>query len=233
MIHAFNFTGSRDMALSNMMAKSFHKYCRYGAVSRHNVDGLGYGNGAGWNESMLKLNAFREVAERCHDNDWVLSIDSDVVFTSNEIFSWINIVSTFRYSDYSIIGIQQAPPLAMTHINELRNMSGCSIYIRGDIAKKMSALTKEQLDEVHSQFRAYTLCENEDVVLSYLAQMLGAKSLSIPERLYGDSLEQDYLNNSLKSFYHLNYGGMTTFLSEPVTGKWDIPAVLAKKGIVL
>ena len=112
-------------------------------------------------------------------------------------------------------------------------MSGCSIYLRYDIAKKIADLTQDELDAVHEQFRAFVLCENEDVVISYLAQMLGAKPLRIPDHMYDGDLDKQLREGAEpRCFYHLNYAP-SFFLGEPVTGKWDIPRVLRLKGINL
>lgn len=236
MIHAFNFTGARDLDLADLMKNTLCKYCAMlASFESKNVDGMGYGNGFSWESSMLKLDALRELVKNKEpkDYDWILSVDSDVVFLNRQFFEWLNVVQSFRYNNYSIIGIMQTGPLAQTAIGPLNNMSGCSLYIKADIAKKIVALTQQELDSVREQFKAYVLCENEDVILSYLAQMLGAKALPIPEFMYNGDLNDELTNGKpTKSFYHLNYSP-TEFLGVTCSGKWDIPRILRLKGIEL
>jgi hypothetical protein len=235
MIHAFNFTGHRDRELCDLMKHTLTKHCKnLASIDSRDMDAAGYGNGAGWGPSMLKLGVLREVvAKGIDDNDWVLSIDSDVVFTNTKVFDWINVVTSFVYNKYDIIGIMQNSGLAKTQLGLLNNMSGCSIYLRGALAKKIAALTEEDLNGVREQFRAWVVCENEDIVISYLAQMLGGKPLPIPDHMYDGDLNKDLTEGAEpRCFYHLNYLP-TEFLGLPVTGKWDIPSVLRIKGIQL
>jgi len=226
MIYAFNFTGSRDLDLARLMRQTLKKYCRtLGSVQSINVDGQGYGNGAGWEPSMMKLKAFRQVVKQgITDTDYVLSIDSDVVFCNPDAFKYIH--------THGIIGIQQAGKPTNTYLGHLSHMSGASIYIRGDIAKKICAITEDKLDQIRQQFKMYVLAEQEDVVLSYLAKFVGADFYGLPTELFNGDLEEDILNNSLKSFYHLNFAART-FLGEQITGKWDVPSLLERKNIIL
>lgn len=235
MIHAFSFTGTRDLELSELMCKTLQKYChKLQRVEVTNTAGTDYGNGASWKSSMMKLDGLRKMVDKgIDDDDWLLSIDSDVVFTNTKIFDWLNVVTNFRYNYYDIIGIQQGTDLAKTQLGLLKNMSGCSIYLRGALAKKIAALSSEQLDSVHEQFKAWVVCENEDIVISYLAQMLGANQLPIPDHMYHGDLNLDLLEGKeTRCFYHLNYAP-TSFLGEPCNGKADIPRVLRLKNIQL
>lgn len=230
MIYAFNFTCDRDNDLSNLMVHTLCKRCMdlkelVVINTDHNVDYKDYGNGAGWTASMLKLKRLREF--QLSDNDFVLSVDSDMVFTSGEVFKYIS-------PEYGIIGIKHRPEFH-THFGQWSHMSGASIYIRGDVAKKMAALSTETLDNIRYQhFKPYRLTENEDVVLSYLARFVGANyfDLGTVPGLSSGNFESDVLMRTFASFYHLNYCP-TKFLGEAVTGKWHIPAVLKMKGIEL
>lgn len=226
MIYAFNFTGARDLDLARLMRHTLKKYCRQlGSIQSINVDGEGYGNGAGWEPSMMKLKALREVVKKgISDNDYVLSIDSDVVFCSPDVFKHIH--------SYGIIGIQQQGKPTNTYIGHLSHMSGASVYIRGDIAKKIAAITEDKLDQIRQQFRMYVLAEQEDVVLSYLAKSVGADFYGLPDYLFNGDFGQDIIDKDLKSFYHLNFG-TRTFLDEPNINKWDVPRVLESKGIII
>lgn len=248
MIHAFSFSCNRDADLSELMVKTFLKYCPDGDISVSNTDTIeaykAYGNGSGWVASMMKLKGMSDVikTKNVQDDDFILSVDSDVVFCSPEVF---------KYSDksYGIIGTKHRPDFH-THFQSWSHMSGALIFFRGDIAKKMVALSEETLNSIRFQhFKPYNLTENEDVVLSYLAKYVGADLFdlgTVPALTSGD-FESDVMSargpnyiedllkgerHGLRSFYHLNYCP-THFLGEPVSGKWDIPSVLKMKGIEL
>lgn len=222
MIYALNICGSRDQELSEMCALSLKRHCHDLEVfDKWNLDSRGWGNGAGWEASMLKIDALKSLFRfGIRETDFVLCVDSDVIFTSGEVFNYV-------FPDYGIMGIKNFSE-ASTPIGPLRHFSGCSIYLRGDIARKITELKAEDLSAIHREFKSVNLCENEDIVLSYCAQRVGAVPFELPGFLYDGNFEQDIQDNSLKSFYHLNYSP-TTFLDMPVTGKWDIPKVLKFK----
>lgn len=224
MIYAFNFTGSRDLELSELMRKTLTKYCsNLASVESINMDGSGWGNGAGWEPSMMKLKALREVMKKgVKDDDYVLSVDSDVVFCSSEVFSYIH--------THGIIGIENGGPPTNTYLGHMRHMSGASIYIRGDIAKKICEVNEDKLSSVRQQFKMYILAENEDIVLSYLAKMVGATHSPLPTRLCAGDFGEDLERGNLSSFYHINFAHRT-FLGVPNIAKWDVPRVLKEKGI--
>lgn len=239
MIHAFNFTCLRDLDLSILMMETFKKHCPSGSISTTNTDTTPaykeYGNGAGWPASIMKLKALSDIikTKKVEDTDFILSVDSDVVFCSAEVFKYVN-------PEYGIIGIKHRPEFH-THFGSWSHMSGCLIFIRGDVARKMTALSTGELNDIRYQhFKAYSLTENEDVVLSYLARYVGAKYFDLGEvsGLSSGDFEGDIKQYSfmqvidLKSFYHLNYCPKF-FLGEPVDGKWNIPKVLESKGIKL
>lgn len=237
MIYAFNFSCDRDQELSNLMVHTLYKHCpniKELAVinTDHHEEYKGYGNGAGWQASMLKLNRLRQFNPG--DEDFVLSVDSDVVFTSPEVFKHLD-------PQYGIIGIKHRPEFG-TRFGKWSHMSGALIFIRGDIAKKIGLLADYVLANIRfDHFKPFNLTENEDVVLSYLASYVEASQFdlgSIPGLSSGDfESDIDFYSrfgfySNPRSFYHLNYCP-TQFLGEPVGGKWDIPSVLKKKGIEL
>lgn len=220
MIHAFNFCGSRDRDLGELMESTLRKYCKYlGSFTQKDMDSAGYGNGAGWESSMLKLDALRGVVKKGNvkDDDWVLSVDSDVVFCASDVFDYIKTLESLIFTKSDIVGIHQVGELAKCKMGDLHNFSGCAIFIRGHIARNMAALPEERLLEVRLEFKEYVLTENEDVVLSYLAQSLGAEPRPLPNHLFhsDDGFAKDLVSGDLKSFYHLNYGGLTTFFRCP------------------
>ena len=251
MIHAFNFTCDRDLDLSVLMISTFLKYCPNGTISTTNTDSTlpykGYGNGSGWPQSMMKVKAMSDIlkTKNVADDDFILSVDSDVVFCSPEVFKYVN-------HQYGIIGTKHRPNY-QTHFKQWSHMSGALIFIRGDIAKKICALDETETNKIRfQQFKPYNLTENEDVVLSYLAKYVGAEyfDLGTVAGLSSGNFEGDvvYLktlidtdgmagsrgpSQFMKSFYHLNYCP-DYFLGEPVyKGKWNIPAILKKKNIEL
>lgn len=246
MIHAFNFSCDRDLDLSVLMMSTFLKYCPNGTISTTNTDTTlpykGYGNGSGWPQSIMKVKAMSDIlkTKNVADDDFILSVDSDVVFCSPEVFKYVK-------PEYGIIGTKHRPNY-YTHFRDWSHMSGALIFIRGDIARKICALDETELNKIRFQhFKPYQLTENEDVVLSYLATYVGAEyfDLGTVPGLSSGNFEQtcqDEYNFRHKgichdhqwaSFYHLNYCP-EYFLGEAVyRGKWNIPSVLKKKGIEL
>lgn len=243
MIYAINFTCDRDWDLRNLMLSTYEKHTGYTSWISENTDKTmcGYGNGAGWGASMLKLGLIKRALKLydVKDTDFILSVDSDVVFTSPEVF---------KYADpaYGLIGIKHRPEFK-TFFGDWSHMSGALIFIRGDIARKMADLNEATLNGIRmSHFKGYDLTENEDVVLSYLASYCGANYFdlgTVPGLSSGDfesdvtkthcwDVSKELWGNHMKSFYHLNYCP-TQFLGEPVEGKWDIPKVLKMKEIEL
>lgn len=227
MIHAFNFTCDRDTELSNLMVHTLWKHCDQLAELKvfntdHNPLYKGYGNGAGWEASMMKLAALRNFSPA--DNDFILSVDSDVVFCNPEVFTMLD-------TNYGIIGRRHTKPFP-TRLGLWGHMGGSLIFIRGDVARLITALPDEELNNIrYDHFKKYKLTENEDMVLSYLCAYVGAVHLALPNSITSGDFEPDIQQGkTMKSFYHLNYCP-TSFLGEPVTGKWDIPRVLKAKGI--
>lgn len=238
MIHAFCFTCDRDNDLCELMVRTLYTHCKNIVRLRvfntdHNPDLKEYGNGAGWGASMLKLNELRKLAVGIPDDDYIMSVDSDVVFGSPEIFNHVH--------SYGIIGTRHRPEY-YTHFGPWGHMSGALIFFRGDVAKRMAALSLDDLDRIrYAHFKGYRLTENEDVVLSYLARYVDANYFDIGNipGLSSNNFESDVLKfdfsqgaERLASFYHLNYCPKL-FMDEPVAGKWDIPKVLNRKKIEL
>lgn len=240
MIHAFNFCGRRDGELRDLMEMTLRRHAgKYlASFTSFDMDSSGYGNGAGWEAAMMKLDAMNWLVnkKRVKDIDWVLSIDSDVVFCSDKIFAFLK---SLEEQPAGIVGIMQLPPYAKCKMGDLYNFSGCSIYLRGNFARNITALSADQLAEVRAEFKEYVICENEDVVISYLAQKIGAIPVALPNHLHhsDEGFEKDLTNGNLRSFYHLNYpfeifkGGK--FMGVGITGKWDIPRALRQKRIAL
>lgn len=251
MIYALNLTCDRDWDLRVLMLETYTKQSGFSSWMSVNTqcECPEYGNGAGWEASMIKLSYIRKMLNNfpVKDDDFILSVDSDVVFTSPEVFKHIQ-------PEYGIIGTRHQQPFP-TMFGPWGHMSGALIFIRGDVAKRITSLPESELNMVRQKhFKEFNLTENEDVVLSYLCQYVGANWFdlgSVPGLSSGD-FESDVKEFSdyqitvvvdrqsdesihfynMKSFYHLNYCP-TSFLGELVRGKWDIPKVLKAKGIEL
>lgn len=239
MIHAFNFTCARDRELSELMEMTLCKYGPKGIrLNVINTDMLypDYGNGSGWKAGMMKVDYMKSMSFA--DDDWVLSVDSDVVFCNSNVFDLLD-------PQYGIIGIQGQQPWN-TFYGQWPHMSGCLIFLRGDIARQMTVWQAHTFEEIRrNHFKSYAITENEDVMLSYFARMAGASAfdISIVPGTTSNDFEQDIINcgqvahnpllyRKMASFYHINYCP-TQFIGESVTGKWMIPEVLKKKGIEL
>ena len=240
MMYVLNLTCHRDLELSRLMRDTFIQQFRIEAVdfriinTDKEVDFVGYENGAGWKATMMKMKEIRKIANKMTVHDWILSVDSDVVFCNPEIF---NLWNALRHS-VGIIGTQHRQPFP-TYYGTWGHMSGCLIFLRGDIVKRISQLDSAELYMIrYEHFKQFNITENEDVILSYLAKYVGSMSFDLGEApwLTSGNFEQDVIDRDLKvmkSFYHLNYCP-DTFLGEPMGGaKWKIPNVLRMKGIEL
>lgn len=232
MIYAFNFTCARDLALSELMRETllthgqpYIKYIR--SITTGGRDFPTYGNGAGWAPSMMKLSALDQLLKDTEpeDDDFILSVDSDVVFCGSEVFQTVN-------PKYGIIGVQHHP-FFQTELGPWGHMSGALIFIRADIARAMCEFTDDELNRIrYEEFKKHVITENEDVVLSYLAAKCGAVPLDIGGKYTGLNFEEELKTGNLGSYYHLNYCP-TEFLGEKISGKWDIPHVLNLKRLTV
>ena len=233
MIHAFNFTCNRDAALSELMETTLYKYCkkevRLKVINTDtNAEYAGYGNGSGYPQGMLKIHYLRSIAAQLKDDDWCMSVDSDVVFCNGDVFDQLD-------PAYGIIGILGHQPWDTVYGKKSwAHMSGCLIFLRGDIVKEMCSWSDEAFERIRQeQFKGCGITENEDVMLSYFAMLCRASQKDVSGLTSGDfegTCKDEY--HKFASFYHLNYCP-TQFLGDPVDGKWDIPAVLKQKGIEL
>ena len=225
MFYCLNFTGHRDLLLSKTMEAMFrqHSVQRVAMFKRIWCEDYGvWGNGAGWEASLHKVQILRQF--EIEENDFLVCIDSDVLFFTPEVTKFVN------ESDGEFMGIKNEITVP-TLQGDLNHIGGCLTFIKGNILKKINAFTDEQLFHVRNEFKAVDLCENEDVVISYLAKRVGAKIVGLPEYLWSGGIEQDLRNGCPKSFYHVNYSP-TEFLGEPCDGKWRIPIALTKLGFI-
>ncbi len=231
MIYAFSFTCNRDESLSQMMREGLERNCselkdlfviNTDQVERFNE----YGNGSGWPAAMMKVDRLVAIINGfdVQDDDYILSVDSDVVFTSPEVFTHIH--------GADIIGVQHDKTYP-TRFGAWAHMSGALIFIKGSAAKAIAKLKEAELNTIRfDHFKPFDMTENEDVVLSYLVRYVNGNSRKLPNDLSSGDFESDLLDGKLRAFYHLNYMP-EQFLGEPVTGKWMIPGVINKRGIKL
>lgn len=238
MIHAFNFTCARDRELSELMETTLYKYCTHDVrLKVINTDMPGpyehYGNGSGWPQGMMKISYLRSIIAQVKDDDWVLSVDSDVVFCNGDVFKALD-------PAYGIIGVLgQQPWNTIYGKKNWAHMSGCLIFLRGDVAREICSWSDEAFGRIrYEQFKTCYITENEDVMISYFAYLAKADQKDISILHSGDF--EGHINlikllghqMKMAPFYHLNYCP-TQFLGESVEGKWDIPRVLKMKGIEL
>ncbi len=157
-------------------------------------------------------------------DDYLLCIDSDVLVFANPLFKWV------ESNPGDFLGVQNYIGIETVH-GTLRHMGGCIQFIKGNILSKINQISDSELLEIRRQFQALVLCENEDIVVSYLALAVGAKFAEIPNELRIGDFFGDLQRGTMESFYHLNMI-MTEFLGEPVKGKWEIARVLKQKGYI-
>ena len=225
MLHVLNFTGHRDKKLADLMRAGVEKFGYRFSQTFTEIwcDDTEWGNGAGWEASMMKVRILRNFSHIA-DSSYLLSVDSDVLFFTPDLFNYV------EETKPEICGLMNEITVE-TLIGPMRHLSGCLTFIRGDVMKRINSITDEELLEVRKQFKQIDLCENEDVVVSYLAKKVGAEFRNLPHEYRNGSIEEDLISGNLKSMYHVNYMP-TQFLGEPVTGKWDIPDVLKLKWFV-
>ena len=225
-LEVLNFTGSRDADLADAMKYGISVHAQKHSPRFHKVwcDNTNWGNGAGWEASMMKvliLKGFNFLA----DDDYLLCSYSDVLVFTPQVFDWVEANKPEFCGIRNVITVE-------TLIGPLNHIGGCFTFIRGDALNKINRISWPDLQEIRNQFKAVDLCENEDVVISYLAKISGIEGTGLPPFLWSGGIEQDLREGKPKSFYHVNYSP-TSFLGVPVTGKWDIGKVLRKKGYIL
>lgn len=223
-LYALNFTGNRDFFMSYTLEEQLRKHSTIPVVMFRRIwcDGTEWGNGAGWEASMKKVRHLRSI--EIPPDDYLMCVDSDVLFFANPLFKWLEGSPGEFMGVQNYVGIQ-------THHGVLRHMGGCIQFIKGNILSKINQITDNDLLQIREEFRAIVLCENEDIVVSYLAMMMGAKFVEIPGELRKGDFFGDLERGSLESFYHFNMI-MSEFLGMPVKGKWEIANVLKQKKLI-
>lgn len=225
------FGCNRDMPLADMMAESVKKITTERPYIYVDTDfigdtpnfikmqrPIGWGNGAGWEASMMKVGAILEVIERekLTDEDYILSIDSDVMILEDFFIEKADIMG-FQHSDFYD-----------TKLGKWGHLSGCCIFLKVGIAKRICLLDKYELAEIrHNEFKAFNICENEDVVLSYLAVRCGAILHAFPYSYLCNDIENYFkgIRDHAHKLIHFNIE-IKEFLGQPVNGKWDIPKIV-------
>lgn len=249
---SYSFGCSRDAELSIMSALSIQKYTGgnhfifiegkdfpvYEKITPPNLKLClrpnGFGNGSGWEASMIKLNILRyqmanaEYADgvKMNDKDIIIYADSDCFLISDLIFK--------KLEDCDFQGLEHKP-YYNTKLGEFGHISGCMNFMSVRFSKMLSTLTDDALSEIRNEFKEFTVTENEDVLMSYLIKCIGGRLNGINSEIMNPKNIEDVLSNikdykDKNSVVHLNYP-MTSFMDSPLTGKWDVPRILKEKGI--
>lgn len=217
--HHFVALGATDWPGDGLLADSLMQ--RLNALGcRFLIRPQGWGNGCHWSGGVMKVAAIREVIKQADvsDDDYILGVDSDVLFTSNRIFDDLE--------GAGLAGpMQLHNPPTTSRFGSWSHVSGCCMLIRGDIAKKIAELPDVAYQHINEEFRRDNLATNEDVLVSYLACYVGA--IQRPLNHHVEQNLDDYFrrNKPNGSFFHFNMPA-GIFLGIQVTGKWDIPKTL-------
>lgn len=180
----------------------------------------GWGNGCHWSGGIMKIAAIREMIKQhgILDDDYILSVDSDVMFTTGRIFDDLQ--------NAGIAGPMQLhdPPLT-SRFGKWSHCSGCCTFIRGSIAKAMADLPDIVYTSINEEFRRDNLATNEDILVSYMACYVGANQCPLNHHVEQNLDDVFWRRKPNGSFFHFNMPA-GIFLGINVTGKWDIPKTL-------
>ena len=207
MIYPYTISCYRDAGLYEQLCNSIPFYSEPYVM----FDVAGYENGSGWEASMIKVRGLQHF-NFINDDDYVMSVDSDVLFTRE-----------YTPKNVGIQGIESKEPFP----DGFKHFSGCCMFLRGDVVKKINKLKDADFIELREHLKKHNIIENEDVILSYLADLVDAERIAV-----------DLLCDNSKAFFegkettgniiHFNLEGITEYLGYPVTGKWDIHNAIKK-----
>lgn len=133
----------------------------------------------GWRSSMMKVAMLRRASSVVRNHDYLVSVDSDVHFTSRGIFKWI------CDNNPPIAGAMHSEKAA-TKYGMFAHLSGACMFIRGDVLK--SIVYGVDYEQIEREIRATTLSTNEDVVVSYIAVACGWNLTAIPPAVWDAGL---------------------------------------------
>lgn len=248
-------TGFTDEPGDGVLPYDVQKYC-----AQHNVlvtdRGHGWGNGADWIGAMQKLRNLRVIEGifNLTEHDYVVSIDSDVIFFGTEHDNVFNGLKEHGYPE--MYGICQGRSLKNGQIINTKSqlcwtkrfgvwghMSGGFACYRGDIVKQMTKLTHDQIMSIQHEMNDSIMPHNEDVVMAYMASVIcGFEFLSPEDADAGKPRKFDMVpmnhrckfNDELLTnpesaplMSHYNFVD-STVLGQEHKAKWDLPAVICK-----
>lgn len=244
MIAGYTFGCERDIDLCELMLRTRNKYLispHYFFVENKDAELFaerfknyqnaaiiirpdGFGNGGGWNGAMIKLGGIKLMAEMEPDADYLMYCDSDIMFLNGKIFEALDNVG--------MQGLKHEPLYDTKHGLWSHFSGGCH-FINRRYAKKLRGLHDSELNTIKAEMNDYNLSFNEDLVTSYIiTNYFGGSAKSLPNNLIycGDIEGEVQKQESENCIVHLTWGN-STFLGEPISGKWDIPRVLKQKGL--
>jgi len=194
--HILNLTCLRDWSLTKMMFESVREFVpdlgnRFISIEHKDwpsdqipdchymvrPEGLGQW---GWPSSMIKVGVLRECAASIGQNEYIVSVDSDVWFTGARIFHEVAM-------NRPAIAGHMHDIKSRTHLGPFAHLSGACMFIRGDVLR--SICFDVPYAEVEATMRSEDLCVNEDVVVSYLARWCGYQLSHIPNEHWNASLQ--------------------------------------------
>lgn len=234
MIKAFSFTCERDRYLFECLKIRLNKWNINidPWVENHNeLDGMDKyirvnpsANGAGWEGFMAKLKAYRHYAERMNDDDVLWHLDSDSLPVNQKMLDDIKLAD--------IVGFQHTPKYK-TELGDFGHFSGCSIAMSGKLVKAIA----DQPDSfynltIRNQLKRFYVCENEDVVLSYIAFHLGATSLDLSSLGYVMGDAHSYFELKVNADFLHHNTDYKSFMGKEVTGKWDVGRILISENLL-
>lgn len=182
-----------------------------------------YYNGAGWAACLMKLDAIYAISELEKDFDYLIYCDSDVFFLNGKIFNELMPVD--------MQGLKH-DVLYQTALGPWSHFSGGCHFTSFAMVEKIAGITIDDIDQIRSDFRKFNLTENEDIFLSYLnSYFKGSWHAHTSKLMYcGDIENEVQKGESEYCIVHLNQM-WESFLSESVTGKWDVPKIIFKKNL--
>jgi hypothetical protein len=245
----FNFTCPRDLALTEMLVRSwerfrserwtiFHEktepifgpslefFMAHGAAVRERSWRFAPWNG--WMSAMSKFDGWLTMAENetVADYDYIVHVDSDAIFHSPDILWALT-------GDFA--GFPHSEKLHVPSIGrEWTWKSGCFQAARAWVVRKLARLTSRDLEAIEQEMRGLGLQLIDDVVMSFMFAKVGATEQDLPPELF-ESDPAGALSGEVakpRSFTHLN-GDWTSFLGVKIPGKWGIPQAIAERGITI
>ena len=172
-----------------------------------------------WGESCaIQVASWRHVAsdEAVHPSDFVVSLDSDVLFLSSALFDELGVQDFvgFAHSQKTFV-----PALGRAWAHT----SGCFQAARAGKVREVVAFSADDVRRALAQLSACSLPLIHDLVTSYLFALCGAATHELSVAAFmEDNIAGVFAGRSPpRPFIHL-VGDWRAFLGEPVANKWDL-----------